>query len=222
MRVSEKSYEKSILFFSRNKLLGKISLIITPLFFFLSEVIHPRSETDTIKELMSVANNYSVWFFAHIFALIAIIFIPFAILSLFNYINNKNMTLGYIGCIFSFIGIVGVSGYTAFDLIVWQLGVNPNQEAMVSLYNQITNTLGFSIPFLMAGPLSLVIGIAIMSVALYRSRIIKGWKPILVLIGILLYGLTGPLIDIENGHLIVIFGAGLMLMGLGSIIFEKA
>lgn len=221
LKGNEKCYEESKSFFSINKNLGKASMIITPLFFFLSEIIHPRSETETVKELMSVANNYWVWYFAHIFALIAIIFLPFAILNLINYIDNKNISTYYIGCILSFIGIVGVSGYTAFDLIVWQIGINPNQEAMINLYEQITQSLGFSIPFLIIGPLLLVVGISVISIALYRAKNIKKWKSILVLIGILLYGLAGPLIPVENGHFIVIVGAGLMFVGLGSIVFEK-
>ena len=104
--------------------------------------------------------------------------------------------------------------------MVWQIGINPNQEVMVNLYDQITQSLGFSLPFLIIGPLLLVIGITIISIALYRSKIIKTWKSILIMIGILLYGLAGPLVPIDNGHLVVIFGAGLMLIGLGSIIFE--
>ncbi len=218
--MQEKAYENNISFIKKNKSIGKVSLIMAPLFFFLSEIFHPRSETDTVKELMAVANNYTVWYFAHIFALIAIVFLPFVLLNLMHYIDNRNISIGHMGYIFSIIGVIGVSGYTAFDLMVWQIGINPNQEIMVNLYDQITQSLGFSLPFLIIGPLLLVIGITIISIALYRSKIIKTWKSILIMIGILLYGLAGPLVPIDNGHLIVIFGAGLMLIGLGSIIFE--
>lgn len=221
VKMQVTNYENSIQFLNKNKYIGRASLIVTPLFFFLSEIFHPRSETDTVKELMAVAENYTEWYMAHLFALIAIVFIPFAVLNLMRYIDNRNIAIGHMGYVFSILGVIGVSGYTAFDLIVWQIGIHPNQEVMVSLYDQITQSLGFSLPFLMVGPLFLVLGIAMIAIALYCSQIIKKWKALLIFIGILLYGLTGPLIAIENGHLIVIFGAGLMLIGLGSIFFQK-
>lgn len=142
-------------FFAAHTILGKASMILSPLLFLVSELIHPVSQTETVKELESVVSNSSAWFTAHILALFAIALLPFAVLNLMNYIHGKSSVAGYIGVISTFLGIVGVTGLTAFDLMVWQMGSNGASEEMINLYDKLTQTAGFSIPFLNIGPLFL-------------------------------------------------------------------
>lgn len=198
-------------------IIGRIALIGSPLLFLLSELLHPVTQTETALELASVAANYDKWYIAHILALGAIILLPFAVLFLLYMLREHNLVINYVGTSLSLIGIVAVSGLTSFDLIVWQMGKGGPTDAMVKLFDQITQSLGFSIPFLTIGPLLLVIGLLLLSVALYKTKVVARWQALLLGLGIFLYGFAGPVVPIKNGHLIVLLGAALMLIGLGSV-----
>nr|HPM00314.1 hypothetical protein [Bacillota bacterium] len=59
-----------------------LSLIGSPLFFLISELLHPVTQDEAVKELQSVASNHTQWYLAHMAALFAIILLPYAIQGL--------------------------------------------------------------------------------------------------------------------------------------------
>lgn len=199
------------------KRIGGIALIGSPLLFLISELIHPVTQTDTAKELASIAVHYNQWYLAHILALGAITLLPFAILTILNILDKRSLKLSYIGAVLSSVGIVAVSGLTAFDLVVWQMGANGATEGMIQLFDRITQSPGFSLPFLSIGPLALVLGLILLATALFRTKSVARWQSLLFGAGIFLYGFAGPVFSVTNGHLIVVLGAALMLVSLGMV-----
>lgn len=202
------------------KRLGGFALIGSPLLFLTSELLHPVTQADTAKELASVAINHNQWYLAHLLALGAIVLLPFAILTILNILDRRCLKLSCTGAVLSTIGIIAVSGLTSFDLVVWQMGINGASDEMVKLYDRITGSPGFSIPFLSIGPLALILGLLLLAVSLYRTKSIPRWQSFLLGAGILLYGLAGPVFPISNGHLVVILGAALMLASFGTLGFR--
>lgn len=194
-----------------------IALIGSPLMFLISEIIHPVSQSETAKELASVASNHSRWYFAHIAALFAIILLPYAIQGLLALLGGYRFVLSRAAAGISSIGIIAVSGLLAFDLITWVMAVNGSREEMIRLYDAITFSSGFSLPFLIIGPLILVFGLLLLAVILFGSKVVKKWQALCFGVGIFLYGFAGPVFAVSNGVYIVISGAFLMLISLGMI-----
>lgn len=194
-----------------------IALIGSPLLFLISEIIHPETQIEAAKELSSVASNHTQWYIAHMAALFAIILLPYAIQGLLALLGEHCIILSHAAAGIISIGTIAISGLLAFDLITWVMAVNGSKEEMIRLYEAITQSPGFSLPFLIIGPLTLVIGMLILAVILFRSKTVKRWQALCFGVGIFLYGLAGPVFPISNAFLIVIFGAFLMLAGLGTV-----
>jgi hypothetical protein len=202
-----------------------LALIGAPLLFLISEIIHPETQAEAAKELASVASNYTQWYIAHLAALFAIILLPFAIQGLLALLDGYGYVLSRVAAALISVGTVAVSGLLAFDLITWVMAENGSREEMIGLYEAITKSSGFSLPFLIIGPLTLVVGMLMLAIILFRSKMVKRWQAVFFGVGIFLYGFAGPVFPVSNGPLIVISGAALMLISLGwagfNAIFNK-
>jgi hypothetical protein len=194
-----------------------LSLIGSPLYFLISELLHPVTQSEAAKELQSVASNHIQWYLAHMAALFAIILLPYAIQGLLALLGERSLILSRTAAGLISVGTVAVSGLLAFDLITWVMAVNGSREEMIRLYDAITQSPGFSLPFLIIGPLMLVIGILMLAVVLYKSGAVKRWQALCLGTGIFLYGFAGPVFPVSNGPLLVISGAFLMLISLGCV-----
>lgn len=192
-----------------------IALIGSPLLFLISEIIHPETQNEAAKELASVASNHTQWYIAHMAALFAIILLPYAIQGLLALLGEHSFTLSHAAAALISVGTVAVSGLLTFDVITWVMAVNGSRGEMIRLYESITQSPSFSLPFRIIGPLTLVIGMLMLAVILFRSKTVKRWQALCFGVGIFLYGFAGPVFPVSNGPLIVISGAFLMLISLG-------
>lgn len=195
--------------------IGGVALIGAPLLFLLSEISHPASQVETAMELLSVACHMNQWYVAHILALGAILLLPFAVQGLLDLLGGRYCVLSHIAAGLASVGVTAVSGMLAFDLVTWQMAAGGPNAEMIGLYDRVTGSLGFSLPFLTIGPLALVLGLMLFSFLLFRSNAIARWQSVLLGVGIFLYGFAGPVFPVSNGSLLVTVGAGLMLAGLG-------
>jgi hypothetical protein len=202
-----------------NKSMGRISIIAVPLFFALSELIHPITQNTILEEIKSAKDNSLSWIISHVLALIAIIFLPFLVQKLICFIDEKNIKSSIFGIVLSYIGIIGVTGLLAYDFILWDAW-RVGSDEIVGKYLEILNTSAFGILFLLSGPVLFLIGFLTLVILMLKSTKIKKWKSILVLSGLLIYGLAGPLVPISNGHILVSVGALIMLLGFTGILFE--
>jgi hypothetical protein len=197
-----------------------LALIGSPLLFMISEIIHPETQSEAVKELASAAANHEQWYIAHLAALFAIILLPFAIQGLMALLGEYSYVLSRVAAALISVGTVAVSGLLAFDLITWVMAENGSREEMIRLYMAITQSSGFALPFLIIGPLTLVIGMLMLAIILFKSKLVKRWQAVFFGVGIFLYGFAGPVFPVSNGPLIVISGAVLMLISLGLAGFD--
>lgn len=202
-----------------NKTLGRIALIIVPLFFALSELTHPITHDTIIGEIISAQENSLKWLISHLFVLIAIVFLPFLMQKLICYIDEKKIKTTIVGMALSYVGIIGVTGLLAYDFILWDAWKVGNNE-VVGEYLEILNSSVFGMLFLSYGPILFILGFIILVLLMLSSAKIKRWKTVLVLIGLLIYGLAGPLVPVANGHILVCIGALIMLAGLIGVLKE--
>jgi len=154
---------------------------------------------------------------AHMAALVAFVLLPFAIQGLLAPLDGYRFVLSRAAAALIYVGTVAVSCLLAFDLITWIMAVSDERGEMIKLYEAITQTPSFSLPFLIIGPLTLVIGMLLLAMILFRSGAAKRWQALFFGAGIFLYGFAGPVFPVSNARAIVITGAFLMLIGLGSV-----
>lgn len=195
-----------------NKSLGRISLLAVPLFFTLSEFFHPKTMDTIIGEIRSAEKYRETWLISHLFALVSIIFIPVLILKMLDLIDRKRMVPAVIFYFISNIGVIGITGLLGYDFLLYEAGL-VNNDLVMSRFLSIINSSVYGLIFLKAGPILFLIGFLALGILLLLSEKIKKRVSILILIGTLIYGFAGPLIPVSNGHLIVCFGAAVMLLG---------
>lgn len=202
-----------------NKKLGRVALIAVPLFFVLSELIHPITQDTILGEIQSANNNDLRWVVSHVLALIAIIFLPFMAQKLICYIDDRKVKSSIFGLAISYIGIIGVVGLVAYDftlLDAWKVG----DDSIIADYLGILNNSVYGKIFLIIGPIIFLFGFFLLVFLMFISSKVTRWKSALVLIGLLIYGLAGPLIPVSNGHILVSLGALVMLIGFIGILIE--
>lgn len=202
-----------------NKSLGRIALIVVPLFFALSELIHPVTKDTVIGEIDSAKNNSLEWLISHVFALIAIIFLPFIVQKLISFIDERKVKSSLLGICFSYFGIIGVTGILVYDFMLWDAWRVGNNE-IIGNYLEILNYSVFGHLFLLLGPILFLVGFLMLVILMLISTKIKRWKTVLILVGLLIYGLAGPLVPISNGHILVSIGALTMLVGFIGVLIE--
>jgi hypothetical protein len=202
-----------------NKTLGRISIIVVPLFFALSELVHPITQDTILGEIQSAKDNDIRWLIAHALALIAIVFLPFLAQKLICYIDDKKVKSSILGLALSYIGIIGVTGLLIYDFILWDAWKVGNDEIVAKyldiLYNSVYGKL-----FLLIGPIIFLCSFLLLVILMLISEKIAKWKSILIIIGLLIYGLAGPLVPVSNGHILVSSGALIMLAGFIGILME--
>lgn len=202
-----------------NATLGKASMILVPLSFSLSELFHPITMETPAEELASAGQYATRWLVAHLFALVALSLLPFLALRLCDYIRVKYQTFAVSACALALVGTVLTSGLLAFDFVILGMSANDAADAMVALYVGLNESI-FGILFLRMGPLVFLLGFLGLVLCMLVSPIVERWKSIFILIGLLIYGLTGPLIPMQNAHILVNAGALIMLAGFGLILLK--
>ena len=202
-----------------SKTIGRVALIVVPLFFALSELLHPITQDTILGEIQSAKDNDVRWMISHLLALIAIIFLPFLAQKLIYYIDDRKVKSSIFGLVLSYIGIIGIVGLLTYDFILWDAWKVGNDHVIVN-YLGILNGSVYGKIFLMIGPITFLLGFFILVFLMLISTKITRWKSIWVLIGLLIYGFAGPLVPVSNGHILVSSGALIMLIGFIGILIS--
>src|SRR5207248_517480 len=86
----------------------------------------------------------------------------------------------------SVLGAMIAIGDSASQLVIWQMGARGADRAqMAALLHRFDNVAGSSIVFGVGG-LAIVVGVVLLSIALYRSRTVPAWASVGVAAGTVL------------------------------------
>jgi hypothetical protein len=126
-------------------------------------------------------------------------------------VRVRAAALGNIGGSLAFLGtLVGVGDATS-QLFIWQM-VSPGADRaqMVALLTRFDNAGGAAIIFRIGGP-ALVLGMVILSIALYRARAVPAWAAAGIAVGTFL-NIAG---FVAGSTLLVIISSAVLLVSLG-------
>jgi hypothetical protein len=135
---------------------------------------------------------------------------------------GRSPRLTNIGGALAVLGALVAVGDSAIQLVIWQMAARgADRVQMAALLHRFDTVAGSSIVFAIGG-LSVVIGMALLSIALYRSRDVPAWAAAGVLAGTVLNiagfmaGSAGILILSSVVLLVALGWIGLSVLGGGS------
>jgi len=154
------------------------------------------------------------WFFSHALLLSGVVLLVPAILGLRHLLGHHAASWADVGTGLAILGVLAHTGQYAIDLVVGHLAFD--QAEMSALFIRISEAPGITIPFQLAGPSALYVGLLILLIGLFSSRIIPSWAAAVVALGIIAVG-AGAALDSGLVTLLGFLGLWVGLVPVGRI-----
>jgi hypothetical protein len=194
------------------KMLAGACMVLAPVFLLVATVIHPASDMDEATQVATIADNLDAWYAAHLIALVSIVLVVPAVLGLMHMLRERQVALGHVGGGLALIGLLAFVGIVAMELVMWELVSQGDRAAAVTLLQGLNESAGILIPFAFVS-FGFSIGMALLSVGLYRARAVQSWMAVCVGVGAILFGF-----GIATAmNWLTIVAAAFLVVGLGSI-----
>jgi hypothetical protein len=194
------------------KMLAGACMVLAPVFLLVATVIHPASDMDEATQVATIAENLDAWYAAHLIALVSIVLVVPAVLGLMHMLRERQVALGHVGGGLALIGLLAFVGIVAMELVMWELVSQGDRAAAVTLLQGLNESAGILIPFAFVS-FGFSIGMALLSVGLYRARAVQSWMAACVGAGAILFGF-----GIATAmNWLTIVAAAFLVVGLGSI-----
>jgi hypothetical protein len=194
------------------KMLAGACMVLAPVFLLVATVIHPASDMDEATQVATIAENLDAWYAAHLIALVSIVLVVPAVLGLMHMLRERQVALGHVGGGLAIIGLLAFVGIVAMELVMWELVSEGDQAAAVTLLQGLNESAGILIPFAFVS-FGFAIGMALLSVGLYRARAVQSWMAVCVGVGSILFGFGVA----TAMNWLTIVAAAFLVVGLGSI-----
>lgn len=153
--------------------LAGLCLIAAPVAGLAATVVAPPAALD-IGERLAIVAEYSTRFLAsNLLALLLQILLVPALLGLLHLLKGRGVVLGHIGGGLALAGVFGYMGVLATEFVLLEMAEGGRQE-MIALAERVYGSVGFGI-FLLLFLFGLLLGLLILSVALWRARIVPIW-----------------------------------------------
>lgn len=196
------------------KTVAGVCMIASPALLLVTEIIHPKEDSDEAKWFTEVSANAGRQYWAHLFALFSLALAIPAILGVMHMLKARRPALAHAGGGLALLGVVSLAVVVGMEFVVWQVAKAPGTDtaAMTALLGRITDSGGILLLYLLA--LALPLGLLALGIGLYLGRAAAAWEAALVAIPFA----TGIVSEIAYGpRIIPIVTSILFLIGLGSI-----
>jgi hypothetical protein len=195
------------------KTIAGFCMVLAPLLVLVSEVIHPAEKSNSGDQLAVIAGHLDRWYVAHLIAIVAIALLVPAVLGLMHMLREREVAWGHLGGGLAMLGLLAITGIVAIEGFVgWQAAAGGDRAQMVALFDRLTGTAGFVIPFMVVA-FGFMLGLSCLAVGLYRARVVPSWVSLFLIVAAA--GFAGELAASVNAFGIV--GAAFLLVGLGSV-----
>jgi hypothetical protein len=153
--------------------LAGLCLISAPVAGLAATVGAPPAALDIGERLAIVAEHSTRFLAANLLALLTQVLLAPALLGLLHLLKGRGVVLGHIGGGLALAGVFGYVGVLATEFVLLQMAEGDRQE-MIALAERVYGSVGFGI-FLLMFLFGLLLGLIILSVALWRARIAPIW-----------------------------------------------
>jgi hypothetical protein len=183
-----------------------IALIAAPLLMALGNFIDPAWSDDTAEYLAEVADGEGAYLTAGVLWTLGSLLLVVGMLGVVRLVRGRRVTLGQIGAGLIIFGAIGMSAGLAFNGFEIAMAAEDNREAMVSLSDAVEESTALTIywvSFFMGG---IVLGVILLTISLFRTKIVPIWAPILLVVSIVL-GFAGDN-QVIGGLSFIVLAAG--------------
>jgi len=189
--------------------LAGLCIIAAPVAGLAATVVAPPAALD-VGERLTIVTEYSTRFLAAnlLAVLLQILLVP-ALLGLLHLLKGREVALGHIGGGLALAGVFGYMGVLATEFVVLQMAQGDRRE-MISLAERVYGSVGFAV-FLMMFLFGLLLGLIVLSVALWRARIAPIWVAVCIALASVLDLVA------STSTVAVVLAWILLLAGLGRI-----
>jgi hypothetical protein len=188
-------------------IIGSVLLTAYSIFYFsLLPILEVRQDMTT-----GVLNSNWIWIAA--VAFFGVLLMMFGFTALYSKMYNESGKIGFLGYIF-----VEIAYLLQACKVTWEICVYPviamNQASAFLLKDAVLKNSSLVVAFRFVAGITILLGIILFCVSLFRSKQFSRIAAILILIGALIYGF-GPMLSVTvaiSG--IVIFSIGCLMVGL--------
>jgi len=151
-----------------------------------ASVVSPAIKSDEAAQLAVIAQHPARYYLGTILLLASSMLLVPAIIGLMRMSAERSPRLTNVGGALSLLGALVAVGDSTSQLVIWQMAARGADRAqMAGLLHRFDNVTGAALVFSIGG-LSVVVGMVLLSVALYRSRAVPAWAAAGLVAGMLL------------------------------------
>ena len=154
------------------------ALVVAPVLWLASGLICPPLKSDAAKQLTVVAAHPDRWYWFTLLLVAGTVLMVPALLATMRLLRTRSPKLALIGGWLALFGVIVAIGDGASQFATWVMvrpGHDPTQ--MARLLDDVSKSSGANILYTLGGP-TLLIGILLLSIGIYRSRIAPHWVPV--------------------------------------------
>jgi hypothetical protein len=173
------------------KMVTGACLIAAPLVFVVSESIHPDDKTNATDEVAVIAGGLDRWYTAHALEIVGIALMVGAVLGLAHLLHERSPGYAVVGGGLALIGLVmgaacfGTEGFGSYYLVK-----HAPRAAAIAAYDDMFNGARI-IPFF-AASLLISVGLVVLAVQLWRTRVVASWQAGAIALGAVAVAASGP------------------------------
>jgi hypothetical protein len=173
------------------KMLTGACLIAAPAVFIVSESIHPDDSTNGSDEVRTIASGLDRWYTAHVLEVIGFALLIGAVLGLAHLLHERRPGSAVVGGALAIVGIVGLTAGVGAEglggyFIVRYASRADAVRAVDAMYDGARLVPFFAVSLLIS------VGLVVMAVQLWRTRVVAPWCAIAIIIGSVLLVAGGP------------------------------
>jgi hypothetical protein len=161
-----------------------LSLFLAPLFALASALVAPALKSDAGAQLNVIAQHPDRWYWFTLLLLIGSILLVPALLGIAALVRQRSPRLGDIGGGLAVLGAVIAIGDVMSQFVSWQMIASGADHAqMAGLLDRFDNAAGVGVVFSIGG-LAILIGTALLTIGLIRSRVAPAWAAVALSIAV--------------------------------------
>lgn len=159
------------------------ALVLAPLTGLVAAVAHPALKATVAEQIAAIAAHPGRFYVYALFILLSQYLLVPAIFGVMALLRERAPRWTFIAGAVVQTGLLVAIGDAATELVSWQMGApGADRAQMVALSGRYENTAGSSLIYAIGG-LATLVGIALISVALWRTRVAPRWTAVALLAG---------------------------------------
>lgn len=166
-------------------------LIAAPAVFIVSEAMHPDDSTNGADEVRTISSGLDRWYTAHVLEVIGFALLIGAVIGLAHLLHERRPGSAVVGGALAIVGIVGLTaGVGAEGIGGYYLVKYGSRADAVRAFDAIYDGARL-VPFFVVS-LLISVGLVVMAVQLWRTRVVPGWSAAAIVVGSVLLVAGGP------------------------------